>query len=217
MWGQKAKTRNWCWRKNWCHRKNHLFAPADPPTPTPRHSVSSQGLRIPPQSLVSACPRFLLWNFISTWTEESVFCFHDQYEMMGERRKWCKKRTISWLMKQELTWDKAFTESTRLLRFFLVYLSICRLQCWLYWEDKTTLTWKENHCCLQTYEAKKSSLSLAWMNCKSFEVLNFVFNCVTAHPLCSSNDLQLVSPLKFQASENLRCQICPDYDISQAT
>ena len=82
----------------------------------------------------------------------------------------------------------------------------------------TTLSpWKENHCCLQTYEAKKSSLSLAWMNCKSFEVLNFVFNCVTAHPLCSSNDLQLVSSLKFQASENLRCQICPHYDISQAT
>ena len=130
MWGQKAKTRNWCWRKNWCHRKNHLFAP-DPPTPN--HSVSSQGLRIPPQSLVSACPRFLLWNFISTWTEESVFCFHDQYEMMGERRKWCKKRTISWLMKQELTWDKAFTESTRLLCLLLVFLSIWSRARWFLW------------------------------------------------------------------------------------
>ena len=44
MWRQKVKTRNWCWRKNWCHHKNHLFAPEG--RATPRHSVSSQGLRI---------------------------------------------------------------------------------------------------------------------------------------------------------------------------
>ena len=56
-----------------------------------------------------------------------LLVYHDFYWMMehGRRRKWCKKRTISWLMKQELTWDKAFRESTHLLHLFLIYLSIC--------------------------------------------------------------------------------------------
>ena len=42
----------------------------------------------------------------------------------GRRRKWCKKRTISWLMKQELTWDKAFRESTNLLHLFLIWFPV---------------------------------------------------------------------------------------------
>ena len=52
----------------------------------------------------------------------SILVYHDHYWMMehGRRRKWCKKRTISWLMKQELTWDKAFRDSTNLLYLFLI-------------------------------------------------------------------------------------------------
>ena len=58
-----------------------------------------------------------------------LLVYHDHYWMMehGRRRKWCKKRTISWLMKQELTWDKAFTESTLI---FFVSSSVINLSIW---------------------------------------------------------------------------------------
>ena len=55
-----------------------------------------------------------------------LLVYHDHYWMMehGRRGKWCKKRTISWLMKQELTWDKAFRESTNLLHLFLIWFPV---------------------------------------------------------------------------------------------
>ena len=162
MWRQKVKTRNWCWRKNWCHHKNHLFAPEG--RATPRHSVSSQGLRILLKGFVSACSRFLFWNFISFWITESMFLPAWSIIEDGRGKEMVQKENNILIDETRTDLRQGFHRIHSSSSFVPhPSFSICRIQIGLYHCSEIE---EENTVVPKFVQAMKLSLSLASKNCK---------------------------------------------------